>query len=75
MLGFSVIGSGSLYGTDITLGPLGVADLDYESRYTSISCITRWFLAAQIEFLGRLDQAKYDYEQSCSWCCKPYGSN
>ena len=58
----SVIGSGSLYGTDITLGPLGVADLDYESRYILPYLVSPdGSLLDSVEFLGRLDQAKYDY--------------
>ena len=66
-LKLNVIGSGSLYGSSQTLGPLNIADIDYEMQYILPHLVTTdGRLMESVNFLGRLDHTKYDYMSRAS---------
>lgn len=56
-----VIGQGNLYGKDIEVGPLGIADAKYEKRFIMFVTDNGGNVLPSVHFLGLLGSEKIDY--------------
>lgn len=61
-----VIGTGSVYSRDLSLGSFNLADKDFESQFMPHLCDDKNQLIDSVEFLGLLGTEKYDVFKNAS---------
>lgn len=61
-----VMGTGNLYNSDCRLGPLGVADEDFEKEFIPYISDESGMLLSSVKFLGIVKEEKYDFFKKAS---------